>query len=392
MLDFRRLIVSFVVLLLIILASSMVVWKNYFQYSSETYMLEGRFESVSGLIKGSDVRYRGYKVGSIKDIKPSPKQVTVYFLVDDNVQIPVGSIFKIRFDGIVGETFLNISPKSDSKNFLSNADVVYGSASSDLSRFLDLGSSGLTQADQLLQQMNQILSSDDFRGKLSSIFVNLQNSSQRLSDLLAHLDKEDLANTVSQSRELMTRANLLLADDTIANLKLFASNSALVSSKLRGFFGGANVDSESDEHNVMSTFTFFKDLNFKSQSALFFSSKAESGFYDADFSFFVKDYFLRLGLGDRLGSAQLLHIQQGIQLTSALDLRLGLYNQEPSIGFDYLFNPMQIELSIYDLNIPKFVFYSSYLMNHRYRFKLGLESIIGVEREWSILSGLSIQF
>ena len=172
--NFKRIIVSFVVLFLIILSCVMIVWKNYFQYASETYLLEGRFDSVAGLVKGSDVRYRGYKVGSVKEIKPSPESVSVFFLVDESVKIPLGSMFKIRFDGIVGETFLNISPKIDETRFLGDNDVVYGSASSDLSRFLDLGSSGLTQADQLLQQINYLLNSDDFRNRLGSIFLNLQ--------------------------------------------------------------------------------------------------------------------------------------------------------------------------------------------------------------------------
>lgn len=88
----------------------------YFAYVSSGekikggYIVTARFDDVSGLSSGSDVKLNGIKVGIIKNLSLDKNyQAKVDLLLKDNIEIPSDSSVSVTTDGLMGNKFIAIS-------------------------------------------------------------------------------------------------------------------------------------------------------------------------------------------------------------------------------------------------------------------------------------------
>jgi len=88
----------------------------YFAYLSSGEKIKGgyvviaRFDDVSGLSSGSDVKLNGIKVGIIKNLSLDKNyQAKVELLLKDNIEIPSDSSVSVTTDGLMGNKFISIS-------------------------------------------------------------------------------------------------------------------------------------------------------------------------------------------------------------------------------------------------------------------------------------------
>jgi phospholipid/cholesterol/gamma-HCH transport system substrate-binding protein len=82
------------------------------------YEVLARLPKVDGLGLGTDVRISGIKVGSVSDLVLDPKNylVTVHMSIRDDIKLPTDSSMMITSSGILGSSYLSISPGGDSKD------------------------------------------------------------------------------------------------------------------------------------------------------------------------------------------------------------------------------------------------------------------------------------
>jgi phospholipid/cholesterol/gamma-HCH transport system substrate-binding protein len=87
----------------------------YFAYTSggerikQGYILTARFDDVSGIMTGSDVRLNGIKVGVVKSLMiDEDYQAKVELLLKDDVKIPKDSSAAITTDGLMGSKYVAI--------------------------------------------------------------------------------------------------------------------------------------------------------------------------------------------------------------------------------------------------------------------------------------------
>ena len=81
--------------------------QNQFFGSTETYKAD--FTDASGLISGSDVRIAGVRVGAVQDVQVVDRSVAqVEFSVDDTRKLPIGALFAIKYQNLVGQRYLDI--------------------------------------------------------------------------------------------------------------------------------------------------------------------------------------------------------------------------------------------------------------------------------------------
>jgi phospholipid/cholesterol/gamma-HCH transport system substrate-binding protein len=112
------------------------------------YELRARLPQVDGLGMGTDVRLAGIKIGSISDLTLDPKtyQATVHMTIRDDVKIPVDSSLKVTSAGILGSSYLSITPGGDDKMMAAGDTFENAQGSVDLmglvSRFVGNGSAG----------------------------------------------------------------------------------------------------------------------------------------------------------------------------------------------------------------------------------------------------------
>jgi len=79
------------------------------------YELNARLPKVDGLGIGTDVRLAGIKVGSVTDLTLDPKtyQATVHMSIRDDIKVPADSSILVTSAGILGSSYLSITPGGD---------------------------------------------------------------------------------------------------------------------------------------------------------------------------------------------------------------------------------------------------------------------------------------
>jgi phospholipid/cholesterol/gamma-HCH transport system substrate-binding protein len=90
----------------------------FFAYTStgsggiKGYDVRARFASVDGISAGTDVRLHGIKVGSVSGLSLDPKSymAVAHLSIRNDVQLPDDSSIKITSAGILGNSYIAISP------------------------------------------------------------------------------------------------------------------------------------------------------------------------------------------------------------------------------------------------------------------------------------------
>ncbi len=99
---------------------------------SSAERIEIKFQDVNGMRPGSAVQMMGLKVGQVEEITPvlngENNYVKVKFVITEpNVEIPTASIFSIQQSGLIGELFLEITPPKTKTLYIpmNNRDILY---------------------------------------------------------------------------------------------------------------------------------------------------------------------------------------------------------------------------------------------------------------------------
>lgn len=100
----------------------------------DTYPLEARFTSVSGLNAGSSVLVAGVPVGRVEAIRMEPSEYTaiVTFRVMAGVRLPTDSMASIKTTGLIGDKYVALSPGADESYLEPGARITMTESSVDL--------------------------------------------------------------------------------------------------------------------------------------------------------------------------------------------------------------------------------------------------------------------
>lgn len=81
--------------------------------SGDTVELGVRFNSASGINRGTDVRMAGVKIGTVRDIRLDVEraEAQVVMAVDDIIMpLEDGSTARVQSEGLLGGSYINIEP------------------------------------------------------------------------------------------------------------------------------------------------------------------------------------------------------------------------------------------------------------------------------------------
>ncbi len=101
---------------------------------NDTYALEARFTSASGLNTGSNVVVAGVPVGRVEAIRMEPSEYTaiVTFRVMSGLKLPTDSMASIKTTGLIGDKFVALSPGADETHLEPGARITMTESSVDL--------------------------------------------------------------------------------------------------------------------------------------------------------------------------------------------------------------------------------------------------------------------
>ena len=116
----------------------------YFAYISSGekikggYILTARFDDVSGLTNGSDVKLNGIKVGIVRSLKLDDNyQAKVELLLRDEIKIPSDSSVSVTTDGLMGNKFVAISTGFSDKKLKPNEEIEITRSAVNLEKLID---------------------------------------------------------------------------------------------------------------------------------------------------------------------------------------------------------------------------------------------------------------
>ncbi|MDR1034966.1 MAG: outer membrane lipid asymmetry maintenance protein MlaD [Holosporales bacterium] len=116
----------------------------YFAYTSsgekvkQGYVLLTRFEDVSGIMVGSDVKLNGIKIGMVKSLLLDENyQANVNILIKEEVKIPVDSAAHVSTEGLMGNKFISIVPGFKEEKLKEGDEIEVTRSAVNLERLID---------------------------------------------------------------------------------------------------------------------------------------------------------------------------------------------------------------------------------------------------------------
>jgi phospholipid/cholesterol/gamma-HCH transport system substrate-binding protein len=115
--------------------------------SAEGYELTAKLSRVDGISEGTDVRLSGIKIGTVSSLTLDPSYlVTVHMDIKNDVKIPDDSSLVVTSSGLLGSSYLSISPGGSDKMLAEGGMIRNTQGSVDLmgliSRFAGVGANG----------------------------------------------------------------------------------------------------------------------------------------------------------------------------------------------------------------------------------------------------------
>lgn len=200
----------------LILLAYMIVALGSFSFGDKGYQIQATFGQVNGLKQGNALRYAGVDVGLIKNIAVLPEGVTVTFLVNPGVKIPVGSIFRIGSDGIMGEKHVNISPPQKSTVFLLPNDIVKGEDVQGLDELIASSDRVLVEVRDLVKSLNQIFGDDQVKGAMKETIMNAKELTNNLNIMSGALARMAQNNEGNINEIVQNMSNMMITLNNVA--------------------------------------------------------------------------------------------------------------------------------------------------------------------------------
>lgn len=97
---------------------------------STGYEIYAKFDRIDGIMRGSDVRLSGVKVGTVKDIRLDPHTylAVVNISVAPHIQLPKDSAAEIVSDGLLGGKFLSLVPGGEDEHIPRGGEIKHTQA------------------------------------------------------------------------------------------------------------------------------------------------------------------------------------------------------------------------------------------------------------------------
>ncbi|MBR9805837.1 MAG: outer membrane lipid asymmetry maintenance protein MlaD [Alphaproteobacteria bacterium] len=104
--------------------------------SSDQYEVTARFNNISGVSRGTDVRIAGVKAGIVKAVEGDPKrfEAVVTMTLDEKWALPEDTDARISTDGLLGGSYVALEPGGSFDNIPQDGsgEIIYTRGSVDL--------------------------------------------------------------------------------------------------------------------------------------------------------------------------------------------------------------------------------------------------------------------
>jgi phospholipid/cholesterol/gamma-HCH transport system substrate-binding protein len=196
--------------------------KNPENYSNYTIYFNG---SVSGMEKGSVVRFRGIPVGNVTDIRVDPtniERIKVVVRLANDTPIKEDTVATLNYQGVTGLTYIElVGGTQEAKTLVAQANQQYPvirSQSSDINRLIEAAPQMIAKFTQLADQAALLLSDKN----LSAFSESLDNFRKLSVVIAAKTDTLDrMINDTSKAAQKLASVSTALDKDLPKTLRGF---------------------------------------------------------------------------------------------------------------------------------------------------------------------------
>jgi len=183
----------FVLVGLLLLGTLVVQFGRFGDRFTGHYPLYIEFPDTGGIIKGSEVRLRGAKVGNVAT-KPElslggvSSSVRMEMRISDDVKIPRDSTFHIASSGFIGDTFIDIKPpETENGEYFKSGDTVIGVGAGSFDAIKSDAQVG-ENLNITMKKVNTRFLSDDNLDNLTKAIANLEAASGDIGKVTKELN------------------------------------------------------------------------------------------------------------------------------------------------------------------------------------------------------------
>jgi phospholipid/cholesterol/gamma-HCH transport system substrate-binding protein len=184
----------------------------------EQYTLTVVFDDASGVIKGSEVRMGGAKIGQVAELPElnDSVQVEVLLSIRSGIRIPQGSTFQINSATLLGDKLIVVIPPLDrSLGFIAPDSRLAGGAPTGLDALQSNAESLGKDVGRVIRQAEATLT------KVDGAVKDIQSASTQLNAAVTKINQS-----------LLTEKNITHFDSTLENLATTTAQWKTTSSKL----------------------------------------------------------------------------------------------------------------------------------------------------------------
>ncbi len=381
-----------------------IIWKSNLIMRAQGVLVIGSFKTVSGLLGGGEVRYRGYVVGAVYQVVPGPRNVLVYMYIHDGIRIPKGSKVRIDFDGLIGEKFVNVIPKMNEKENIVPGTVLEGYAASGLVDFIDAGTENLLETKEILSVLRKILTSDQSQNSLQGLIVNMNRISEKLDSVMTKVDTiftQKSAKNMGQNidsifinlNQTVKHLNSLIQglDTSVKgqDVKEIVSNLKVTTQRLSSLSESLSKDKDKLLGDVAPLIKDTREVMGNAKSLLLNTDVGvganvyNNNAYDIGGKIQVGGNDIALDVGSQAGSVQTKELTYGRKILKDVNASVGLVNFQPGIKIEHpLVDQVSLEHSIYN---PSNL---TYLLKMNIKLIPNIKALLGFEtnataHDWS---------
>jgi phospholipid/cholesterol/gamma-HCH transport system substrate-binding protein len=251
--------VGILTLIALIALGSIIIWKTELFMVREGFPMIGAFENIEGLTIGSEIRFRGFKVGKVLRIDPGPYDIKVYSVIDKKLEIPADSHLRIAYDGIVGLKYLEIRPGTSEALYEPPAEL-RGKRTAAIVDFIDIGSQNLVETKKILENIRAIVENKSLQNSVYQTVFTAEKIANDIAKLTEELRKtnqgirsivadpkfqENVKGTIRETKKTLSSANEFF--ETAGKINLRASGGVDLGSTANAALG--NIDVVRNEDN-----------------------------------------------------------------------------------------------------------------------------------------------
>lgn len=225
-------------------------------------VLYTKFNDVSGLARGNIVLVKGFKIGSVVEMRLEESDSTrVVLNIDEGVKITKGSIIYLKSEGLLGNKYLELKRNPYSTELLEYGDSIEGIYEAGM---LDsFGEKGTELADQI-----------------TSSVQGIEKLVNNLNGTLTDANKNNIATTLAEFSELSKELNRMIEgkkediDAITESTRSILSTMQDLSTEKKDELGEMITSLESTSRNLD---TLSKELNESTLSLNSILAKIDSG-------------------------------------------------------------------------------------------------------------------